>query len=105
MRSGLEPGEVRLRFGLHWGSTLYAGRLLTAGRAEVTALGDEVNEAARIEACAAGARVLVSRDLVARLDPSDAPVLGIDAADRASRFSRTGKPPRKKHAATRPRWP
>jgi class 3 adenylate cyclase len=79
IRSGLEPGEVRLRFGLHWGSTLYVGRLLTAGRAEVTALGDEVNEAARIEACAVGGRVLVSKDLVERLNPSDASALGIDA--------------------------
>jgi class 3 adenylate cyclase len=68
-----------LRFGLHWGSTLYVGRLLTAGRAEVTALGDEVNEAARIEACAVGGRVLVSKDLVERLNPSDASALGIDA--------------------------
>jgi|SRR5947209_10322024 len=39
-RSNLEPEEVVLRFGLHWGSTLYVGAVTTAGRAEVTALGD-----------------------------------------------------------------
>ena len=44
-RSGLEPDDVVLRFGLHWGSTLYVGAATTPGRAEVTALGDEVNEA------------------------------------------------------------
>jgi class 3 adenylate cyclase len=55
-RSGLDAEEVTLRFGLHWGSTLYVGNISTAGRNEVTALGDEVNEGARIEACAGGAR-------------------------------------------------
>ena len=33
---------------------------------------DEVNEAARIEACAAGGRMLASKHLVERLDPDDA---------------------------------
>ena len=51
-RSGLGPDDVGLRFGLHWGSTLYVGNITTSGRTEVTALGDEVDEAARIEACA-----------------------------------------------------
>src|SRR5215204_6150451 len=54
-RSGLPPEDVVLRFGLHWGAGVYVGQILTRGRAEVTALGDEVNEAARIEACASGA--------------------------------------------------
>jgi class 3 adenylate cyclase len=38
----------------------------------VTALGDEVNEAARIEACASGGRMLASKTLIERLDPNDA---------------------------------
>ena len=46
MRSDVAPGDVVLRFGLHWGSTLYVGNISTRGRTEVTALGDEVNEAA-----------------------------------------------------------
>ena len=48
-RCDLDEVDVSLRFGLHWGSTLYVGRILTAGRSEVTALGDEVNETARIQ--------------------------------------------------------
>ena len=67
-----------LRFGLHWGSNPYVGNIATAGRSEVTALGDEVNEAARIEACASGGRALASKDLVERLDPEDAAALDLD---------------------------
>jgi class 3 adenylate cyclase len=81
-RSDLEPEEVVLRFGLHWGATLYMGSVTTPGRSEVTALGDEVNEAARIEACATGGLALASKDLVERLDPADAAALGLDP-DRA----------------------
>lgn len=78
-RSDLEPEEVVLRFGLHWGSTLYVGAVTTAGRSEVTALGDEVNEAARIEACATGGRTLASKVLLERLDAGDAARLHLDA--------------------------
>jgi class 3 adenylate cyclase len=77
-RSELKPEEVVMRFGLHWGSTLYVGQIATGGRAEVTALGDEVNEAARIEACATGGRALASKALVERLEPGDAAALGLD---------------------------
>ena len=84
-RTGLEPGELRLRFGLHWGATLYIGRLLTAGRAEVTALGDEVNAAARIESCASGGLMLASKELLERLEPADALAAGFDA--RSARFT------------------
>ena len=38
-----------------------SGRSRPADAAEVTALGDEVNEAARIEACATGGRALAYR--------------------------------------------
>ena len=72
---GLDPSELVLRFGLHWGSTLYVGLFKSVARAEVTALGDEVNEAARIEACATGGRTLASKDLVERLDRADAAAL------------------------------
>jgi class 3 adenylate cyclase len=78
--SGLNAEEVTLRFGLHWGATLYFGAITTGGRAEVTALGDEVNEAARIEACAAGGRILASKDLIERLDDADAVALELDPA-------------------------
>jgi len=77
-RSDLAATDVVLRFGLHWGATLYVGQILTSGRAEVTALGDEVNEAARIEACATGGRALASKALIERLDPADAAALDVD---------------------------
>jgi hypothetical protein len=44
----------------------------------VTALGDEVNEAARIEACASGGRMLASKNLIERLDPNVATALAIN---------------------------
>jgi class 3 adenylate cyclase len=79
-RSELADVDLSLRFGLHWGASLYIGRVLTAGRSEVTALGDEMNEAARIEACATGGRTLASKSLLERLNREDAAALGIDTA-------------------------
>ena len=79
-RSEIAAAEVSLRFGLHWGATLYVGRILTAGRSEVTALGDEVNETARIEACATGGRTLASKSLIERLNTTDAQSIGIEPA-------------------------
>jgi class 3 adenylate cyclase len=77
-RSDLAPEELVMRFGLHWGSTLYVGQIATSGCTEVTALGDEVNEGARIEACATGGRTLASTTLIERLDPEDAAALDLD---------------------------
>lgn len=72
------PDDIVLRFGLHWGSTVYVGSIATSGRFEVTALGDAVNEAARIEACASGGRALASKELIERLGPDDASALALD---------------------------
>ena len=77
-RSDLAPEELVMRFGLHWGATLYVGQITTGGRAEVTALGDEVNEGARIEACATGGRALASKPLLEHLDAEDAATLELD---------------------------
>ena len=77
-RIDLAPEELALRFGLHWGSKLYVGAVTSAGRSEVTALGDEVNEAARVEACATGGRTLASKDLLERLTAADAEHLRLD---------------------------
>ena len=79
-RSGIPEPELSLRFGLHWGATLYMGRILTPGRSEVTGFGDEVNEAARIEACATGGRALASKALMERLTADDAEALGLETA-------------------------
>ena len=77
-RSGLVPSDLVLRFGLHWGSTPYMGNISTLARAEVTAVGDEVNETARIEVCATGGRILASKQLLERLSDGHARELGID---------------------------
>jgi class 3 adenylate cyclase len=87
-RSDLGPDEVVLRFGLHWGSRLYVGLITSAGRSEINALGDEVNETARIEACATGGRALASKDLIERLEPHDAAALDL-SPDRVS-YSQLG---------------
>jgi class 3 adenylate cyclase len=77
-RCGLDAEQLTMRFGLHWGSTIYMGNIGTLARSEVTALGDEVNEAARIEACATGGRLLASKPLVERLTVDDAATLRVD---------------------------
>ena len=68
---------------MHWGATLMVGQVATSGRLEVTALGDQMNEAARIEAAAKGGEILASKDLIERLDPADAEATGIDPASIA----------------------
>jgi class 3 adenylate cyclase len=50
---------------------------LTTGRTEISALGDKVNEAARIEACAMVGRSLASKQLLERLDETDAGALAL----------------------------
>jgi class 3 adenylate cyclase len=77
-RSELPTNEVIMRFGLHWGSAIYLGGITTGGRDEVTALGDDVNDAARIEACATGGRILASKNLIERLTIEDAAEFGLD---------------------------
>jgi class 3 adenylate cyclase len=67
-----------MRVGIHWGSSLYIGQLVPGGRLDVTALGDAVNECARIQECAEPRRTLASKDLLERLAPEDAAALGID---------------------------
>jgi class 3 adenylate cyclase len=77
-RSDLAPEDLVMRYGLHWGATVYVGQIIGGGRAEVTALGDEVNEGARIEACATGGRALASKELLERLEHDDASALELD---------------------------
>jgi class 3 adenylate cyclase len=76
--ANIDPERIRLNIGLHWGGTLYMGQLITGGRLEVTALGDEVNECARIQECARDGAILASKALLERLDADDAARLGVD---------------------------
>jgi class 3 adenylate cyclase len=53
------------------------GQVVTGGRLEVTALGDEVNECARIEQTACGGALLASKSLIEHLDAGDAEAVAI----------------------------
>lgn len=67
-----------MRVGLHWGGSLYIGQLVPGGRLDVTALGDAVNECARIQECADPHETLASKELIERLSVDDVAALGID---------------------------
>ena len=54
------------------------GQVVTGGRIEVTALGDEVNEGARVQQSAKEGQVLATKGLIERLTPEDAEALGMD---------------------------
>jgi class 3 adenylate cyclase len=75
---GPDDVDVRINVGIHWGATLMIGQVATSGRLEVTALGDEMNEAARIESAATGGVAFASKLLLERLEPSDAADLSLD---------------------------
>jgi class 3 adenylate cyclase len=79
VRAARDTGDgVTLNVGVHWGGALYMGQVVTGGRLEVTALGDEVNECARIQESARDGVVLASKPLIERLDPDHAKRVGID---------------------------
>jgi class 3 adenylate cyclase len=70
--------RFRMKVAIHWGATLFIGRVATTGRLEVTALGDEVNECARIQDAAGGGELLATKALIERLDPEEARGAGLD---------------------------
>lgn len=74
----VDPSDCLVNVGVHWGGTLYMGQLVTGGRLEVTALGDEVNECARIQQSARGGQSLASKTLIEHLSDDDAKALGLD---------------------------
>ncbi|HEX2241343.1 MAG TPA: adenylate/guanylate cyclase domain-containing protein [Actinomycetota bacterium] len=74
----IQPESTFMNVAVHWGGTLYMGQLVTGGRLEVTALGDAVNECARIQETARDGEALVSKSLIEQLEVEDARALGID---------------------------
>lgn len=74
----LEDRDVPVNVGVHWGPNLYIGQIATGGRLEVTAIGDEVNECARLQQGAGGGQVLASKILIEYLADLDAAALGLD---------------------------
>ena len=77
-RLGPDDVSVKVNVGMHWGATLMVGQVATGGRLEVTALGDQMNECARIEAAARDGAILASKDLIERLEADDARATGVD---------------------------
>ena len=75
----LSIDDVKMNVGIHWAPALYMGQIVTGGRLEVTALGDEVNQAARLQQSARDGEVLASKNLVEQLSPEDAQAVGVDA--------------------------
>jgi len=76
--AALEAGDVVMNIGLHWGGALYMGQVVTGGRLEVTALGDEVNECARIQQSARDGAGFASKVLLEQLASEDAEALALD---------------------------
>jgi class 3 adenylate cyclase len=74
----LDYEEFVVNAGAHWGGALYLGQIVTGGRLEITALGDEVNECARIQQSARNGSLLASKSLIERLDLDAATALGFD---------------------------
>jgi class 3 adenylate cyclase len=78
-RTGLFAAEeCTINVGLHWGGTLFIGQVVTGGRLEVTALGDEVNEGARVQQAARDGALLASKALVERLTVEDGRRISVD---------------------------
>jgi class 3 adenylate cyclase len=69
--------DCPINIGVHWGGSLYMGQL-TGGRLEITALGDEVNECARIQETARDGAILVAKTLIENLSGEDAAALDLD---------------------------
>jgi class 3 adenylate cyclase len=70
--------DLRINVGIHWGPGVYLGQLVPGGRLDVTALGDEVNECARMQECARDGAVLGSKQVVELLDADDAHAVQVD---------------------------
>lgn len=75
---GVDPADYRMNVGVHWGASIFMGQLVPGGRLDVSALGDSVNECARIEEAARGGALLASKQLVEQLTSADANRIGVD---------------------------
>lgn len=73
----VSPKDFLINMGLHWGNSLYMGQLVSSGRLEVTALGDAVNECARIQESANDGQLIASKQLLENLSSDDAVLVGI----------------------------
>jgi len=72
------PFRLRVNVAVHWGSNLYMGQIVPGGRLDVSALGDEVNECARLQESTRDRAIAVSKTFAELLPPDDAARLGVD---------------------------
>ena len=76
--TSFEPSDFEMNIGLHWGASLFVGQLVPGGRLDITALGDSVNECARIQETARGGAVLASKHFLEHLSKEAAADAGFD---------------------------
>jgi class 3 adenylate cyclase len=76
--SDISGSECLMKVGVHWGGNLYMGQLVPGGRLDVTALGDGVNETARVQETAGPGETLATKQLLEQLSHDDAAALGLD---------------------------
>jgi class 3 adenylate cyclase len=77
------------------------GQVVTGGRLEVTALGDPVNEAARIQESARDGSILASKAVLERLEAGDARDLDLCTDRLATTCSPSSAAPPTRPGATR----
>ena len=70
--------EGALNVGVHWGANLYMGQLVPGSRLDVTSLGDEMNECARVQETARDGGILATKGVIEQLEPEDAERLDLD---------------------------
>lgn len=69
--------DCEMSIALHWGTHVYVGQL-AAGPPNVAALGDDVNEAARLHEIAGANEMIASKQILEQLSDDDAARLGLD---------------------------
>lgn len=74
----IDPNDFGMNVGLHWGASLFVGQLVPGGRLDITALGDSVNECARIQEAASGGEVLVSKHFLEHMSETAVTDAGLD---------------------------
>lgn len=76
--TSVDPAGLGINVGLHWGASLFVGQLVPGGRLDITALGDSVNECARIQEAAKGGQLLASKHFLEHLSSDAVAAAGLD---------------------------
>lgn len=76
--TNVDANEFGMNVGLHWGASLFVGQLVPGGRLDITALGDSVNECARVQEAAKGGALLASKHFLEHLSERAISDAGLD---------------------------